>query len=78
VEIFSSPQLARALYFTTEVKQTIPEALYHAVAPVIAYVFSLAQVRPGVEPMPRPQPKVPPAMRFNAKGELENPVERKA
>ena len=78
VEIFSSPQLARALYFTTEVKQTIPEALYHAVAPVIAYVFSLAQVRPGVEPMPRPQPKVPPAMRFNAKGELENPVERQA
>jgi hypothetical protein len=48
------------------------------VAPVIAYVFSLAQVRPGVEPMPRPQPKVPPAMRFNAKGELENPVERQA
>jgi flagellar biosynthetic protein FlhB len=78
VEIFSSPQLARALYFTTEVTQTIPEALYHAVAPVIAYVFSLAQVRPGVEPMPRPQPKVPPAMRFNAKGELENPVERQA
>jgi flagellar biosynthetic protein FlhB len=78
VEIFSSPQLARALYFTTEVNKTIPEALYHAVAPVIAYVFSLAQVRPGVEPMPRPQPKVPASMRFNAKGELENPVERQA
>ncbi len=78
VEIFSSPQLARALYFTTEVNKTIPEALYHAVAPVIAYVFSLAQVRPGVEPMPRPQPKVPPAMRFNAKGERENLVERQA
>ena len=78
VEIFSSPQLARALYFTTEVNKTIPEALYHAVAPVIAYVFSLAQVRPGVEPMPRPQPKVPASMRFNPKGELENPVERQA
>ena len=78
VEIFSSPQLARALYFTTDVNKTIPEALYHAVAPVIAYVFSLAQVRPGVEPMPRPQPKVPASMRFNAKGELENPVERQA
>jgi len=35
-------------------------------------------VRPGVEPMPRPQPKVPAAMRFNGKGELENPVERQA
>ena len=78
VEIFSSPQLARALYFTTDVNKTIPEALYHAVAPVIAYVFSLARVRPGVEPMPRPQPKVPASMRFNAKGELENPVERQA
>jgi len=78
VEMFASPQLARALYFTTDVDKSIPEALYHAVAPVIAYVFSLAQVRPGVEPMARPQPKVPPSMRFNAKGELENPVERKA
>jgi flagellar biosynthetic protein FlhB len=78
VEMFASPQLARALYFTTDVDKPIPEALYHAVAPVIAYVFSLAQVRPGVEPMAKPQPKVPPSMRFNAKGELENPVERKA
>jgi flagellar biosynthetic protein FlhB len=71
VEMFSSPQLARALYFTTEVDQPIPEALYHAVAPVIAYVFSLSQVRPGVEPMARPTPKVPPSMRFDAKGRLE-------
>ncbi len=72
VEMFASPQLARALYFSTKVDQTIPEALYHAVAPVIAYVFSLAQVRPGVEPMARPQPKIPPSMRFNANGELDN------
>jgi flagellar biosynthetic protein FlhB len=71
VETFSSPQLARALYFTTEVDHPIPEALYHAVAPVIAYVFSLAQVRPGVEPMARPTPKVPPSMRFDADGRLE-------
>ncbi len=71
VETFSSPQLARALYFTTEVDQPIPEALYHAVAPVIAYVFSLAQVRPGVEPMARPTPSVPPSMRFDANGKLE-------
>ena len=71
VEMFASPQLARALYFTTEVDQPIPEALYHAVAPVIAYVFSLAQVQPGVEPMARPSPKVPPAMRFDANGKLE-------
>ncbi len=71
VEMFSSPQLARALYFTTEVDQPIPEALYHAVAPVIAYVFSLANVRPGVEPMAKPRPEVPPSMRFDAQGRLE-------
>ena len=72
VEMFSSPQLARALYFTTEVDQPIPESLYHAVAPVIAYVFSLAQVRPGVEPMAKPNPEVPPSMRFDADGRLES------
>jgi flagellar biosynthetic protein FlhB len=72
VEMFSSPQLARALYFTTEVDQSIPESLYHAVAPVIAYVFSLAQVRPGVEPMAKPNPEVPPSMRFDAEGRLES------
>jgi flagellar biosynthetic protein FlhB len=71
VEMFASPQLARALYFTTEVDQPIPEALYHAVAPVIAYVFSLAQVKPGVEPMAKPAPKVPPSMCFDADGKLE-------
>jgi flagellar biosynthetic protein FlhB len=71
VEMFASPQLARALYFTTEVDQPIPEALYHAVAPVIAYVFSLAQVKPGVEPMAKPTPKVPPSMCFDADGKLE-------
>jgi flagellar biosynthetic protein FlhB len=78
VEMFASPQLARALYFTTDVNKSIPEALYHAVAPVIAYVFSLAQVRPGVEPMAKPKPKIPASMRFNAKGELEDPVGGKA
>jgi flagellar biosynthetic protein FlhB len=71
VELFSSPELARALYFTTEVDQPIPEALYHAVAPVIAYIFGLAQVRPGVEPMAKPVPQVPESMRFDANGRLQ-------
>ena len=56
VEIFRAPPLARALYFTTEVDQPIPEALYHAVAQVIAYVFSLEGVQPGRGPMRRPSP----------------------
>lgn len=71
VEMFSSPQLARALYFTTELDQPIPEALYHAVAPVIAYVFSLSSVQPGTPPMAKPVPQVPPSMRFDAHGRPE-------
>ncbi len=68
IEIFAAPELARALYFTTELDQSIPEALYHAVAQVIAYVFSLAGVQPGVGPMARPMPKIPEAMLFDTDG----------
>jgi flagellar biosynthetic protein FlhB len=70
VEIFGAPPLARALYFSTEVDHPVPEALYLAVAQVIAYVFSLADVRPGIAPMPKPQPKVPASMLFDADGKL--------
>lgn len=71
VEIFQAAPLARALYFTTELDRPVPEALYYAVAQVIAYVFSLAQIRPGVEPMMRPHPDVPTSMLFNADGKLQ-------
>jgi flagellar biosynthetic protein FlhB len=70
VEMFAAPPLARALYFKTEVDHPVPESLYLAVAQVIAYVFSLADVRPGVAPMPKPQPKVPASMQFDANGKL--------
>jgi flagellar biosynthetic protein FlhB len=36
-----SPKLARALYAHTEVEQEIPEALYLAVAEILAYVFQV-------------------------------------
>jgi flagellar biosynthetic protein FlhB len=70
VEMFAAPPLARALYFSTEVDYPVPESLYLAVAQVIAYVFSLADVRPGVEPMSKPSPKVPASMQFDANGKL--------
>ncbi len=73
IEIFAAPELARALYFTTELDQPIPEALYFAVAQVIAYVFSLAQVKPGVDPMARPSPKLPPSMLFDTDGKPLHP-----
>ena len=72
VEMFAAPPLARALYFSTEVDYPVPESLYLAVAQVIAYVFSLADVRPGVDPMPKPSPKVPASMQFDANGKLVN------
>ena len=76
VSLFKAPepeQLAalKLLLARLELGDAIPEALYHAVAPVIAYIFGLASVRPGVEPMARPTPKVPESMRFDAEGRLQ-------
>lgn len=71
VTLFAAAPLARALYYTTDLDQPIPEDLYVAVAQVIAYVYSLASVRPGEVPMAKPSPKVPPGMRFDAEGRRE-------
>jgi flagellar biosynthetic protein FlhB len=71
VQLFEAPSLARALYYTTDLEKTIPEDLYVPVAQVIAYVFSLGSVRPGVAPMAWPQPKVPEGMRFDVNGQPE-------
>jgi flagellar biosynthetic protein FlhB len=68
VHLFAAPSLARALYFTTDLEQPIPEPLYLAVAQVIAYVYSLEGARPGRAPAQRPAPEVPAAMRFDARG----------
>jgi len=59
IEMFAAPPLARALYFSTELDQPVPETLYLAVAQVIAYVFSLADVRPGYHPCLNHNPKCP-------------------
>jgi len=41
VPILSSPALARAVYYHTELGQEIPEGLYTAVAKILAYIFQL-------------------------------------
>jgi flagellar biosynthetic protein FlhB len=74
IEIFRAPPLARALFFTTDLDQPVPEDLYYAVAQVIAYVFNLASIRPGAPPLQRPQPKVPKNMQFDSNGQLEEAV----
>jgi flagellar biosynthetic protein FlhB len=68
VELFPAPELARALYFTTQVDEPIPEGLYHAVAQVIAYVFSLNQSYAAGEGVLKPIPVVPENMRFDTNG----------
>jgi len=71
VHLFEAPPLARALYFTTEVDQPVPEDLYHAVAQVIAYVFNLSSMRRDGAQVRKPVPTVPRSMRFDADGRPE-------
>ena len=70
VYLFEAPLLARALYFTTKLDHPIPEPLYHAVAQVIAYVFSLNQSYGRGGQVVKPTPKVPDEMKFEANGKL--------
>ena len=41
VPIVEEPPLARALYYTVEIEQEIPENLFKAVAQVLAYIYNL-------------------------------------
>lgn len=49
IMILSSPALARALFFSTEIDEEIPSGLYKAVAQVLAYVFQLRRYKQGLE-----------------------------
>ncbi len=64
VPVLESPPLARALYRHTEIGQEIPEALFTAVAEVLAYVFQLRQHRShgGAAPKPPGGIAVPPGL----------------
>ena len=68
VEIFESPLLARALYFTCDVGVYIPAGLFHAVAQVIAYVYSLNSVSADGQRMTKPKPQIPDDMVFDESG----------
>ncbi|UVW35146.1 flagellar biosynthesis protein FlhB [SAR92 clade bacterium H455] len=71
VPLFSSPVLARSIFYTTEINQSVPESLYYAVAQVIAYIFNLNSFERGAQTAKKPNPKVPDDMRYNADGSLE-------
>ena len=47
VPLVESPALARAIYYTTELDHPIPDALFSAVAQVLAYVYQLNLVVKG-------------------------------
>ena len=66
ITIFQNPLLARALYFSGEIGQEIPERLYQAVAVVLAYIY---RVDKG-EDLERPEVELPEDLRFNEHGNV--------
>ena len=64
ITIFSSPLLARALYFTSRIGHEIDERLYTSVAAVLAYIIHTDE---GYE-MPLPSVEVPKDLHFNEFG----------
>jgi len=65
VALLEAPALARALYKHTEIDDEIPEALYSAVAEVLAYVYQLRAYSKGTLDQYPDRPKklpVPPEM----------------
>jgi flagellar biosynthetic protein FlhB len=66
VPVLQYPELARAIYFTSRAGQVVDEALYMAVATVLAFVFRVEN-RMASE-MDRPFITVPDHMRYDAEG----------
>ena len=68
VPLVSAPPLARAIYFTTEVDFPIPAGLYRAVAAVLAYVFQLSAMTPGMDTLSPPKTTLSPEFMFDEFG----------
>lgn len=54
VPMVASPMLARAIFYTTEPEQEIPDKLFMAVAQVLAYVYQLKAYKSGKGKRPVP------------------------
>jgi len=52
VHIMPMPPLARALFYTTEIDEEVPQGLYMSVAQVLAFVFQLKSFKDGKGPRP--------------------------
>ena len=77
VALLEAPALARALYKHTDIDDEIPEALYSAVAEVLAYVYQLRAYTKGKTDQYPDRPKklaVPPELDpFNPASQQANP-----
>ncbi|WP_299002533.1 flagellar biosynthesis protein FlhB [uncultured Shewanella sp.] len=56
VEIIELPPLTRAIYYSTQVEQQIPSALFIAIAHVLSYVIQIKAARQGKQQKPAPLP----------------------
>ena len=65
----SAPPLARALYYTTDIDDPIPEGLYRAVAAVLAYVFRLSALSGDLQRPEFTAPEVPDDFRYDENGQ---------
>ncbi|MEC4725902.1 flagellar biosynthesis protein FlhB [Shewanella sp. D64] len=65
VEVIELPPLARAVYYSTQVEQQIPAALFIAIAHVLSYVLQIKAARQGKQTKPDPLPNffIPPHLR---------------
>ncbi|MBV1910177.1 MAG: flagellar biosynthesis protein FlhB [Kangiellaceae bacterium] len=66
VHILPMPALARALFYTTEIDEEVPQGLYMSVAQILAFVFQLKSFNDGKGPRPDEPKKIdiPPEYRF--------------
>ncbi len=67
VPIISSPTLARAIYFNTDIGDEIPAGLYVAVAQLLAYIYQLRQFvkAGGKRPILPKKPDIPVELRHD-------------
>ena len=66
--LLESPELARSIFYSTDLDQEIPAGLYLAVAQVLAYVYQIRQYRAGKGKRPDPLKDlpIPPELRRDA------------
>src|SRR5471032_2870158 len=57
--LMESPELARSIFYSTDLDQEIPAGLYLAVAQVLAYVYQIRQYRAGKGKRPDPLKDLP-------------------